>query len=116
MKKVMFLSFAIAMVAGIAIAASIYTNSIPMNFTCYPHHAHKVGFPFKGMVLNDDGKTVVSGYGNFVSETRVETPTNEHGKVYSRVTVLSTNIMYNSSSQRLEEPSMGIWFTPSQAR
>ncbi len=116
MKKVMLMSFAIALAAGIAIAASVYTNSVPMNFMCYPHHAHKVGFPFKGMVLNEDGRTIISGYGNFVSDTKAEVATNESGKVYSRIHVLSTNVMYNSSSQRLEEPTLGIWFTPSQAR
>lgn len=116
MKKMFCAIAAIAaiLVAGLAYAS--YTNSVPMSFTCYPHHAHKVGFPFKGMVLNEDGRTVVSGYGNFVSDTKAEVPTNENGKVYSRISVLSTNVMYNSSSQRLEEPTMGIWFTPSQAR
>ena len=113
MKKMFCAIAAIAaiLVAGLAYAS--YTNSVPLRFVAYPHHAHRAGFQYCGMVLMNNGKTIIKGYGNFVTSNQVNvTETPQRGVITSWITVASTNVMWNSTTQRLEEPDLGLWFTP----
>lgn len=110
MKKT-FITMSAIMIIGIAVAS--VTNVIRAVVTAYPQDAESAGFP-PASRTNFNGKVSVVGVAHVVTPSPVNAETTSvNGHIESRPTFTSTNMFWNSSTQRLEDRDIGVWVTPS---